>query len=50
MYEFSGGRGVTVPEATLGHNLGPEFTISTWMKHEAGGIIQQRKWAFRVGK
>ena len=32
-----------VPEAVLDHNLGPEFTISTWMKHEARTVDKHGK-------
>jgi len=34
VYEFDGSNGVIIPETVLSHNLGSEFTISTWMKHE----------------
>ena len=37
MHEFDGVEAgtVVVPEAVMPHNLGQEFTISTWMRHEA---------------
>ena len=37
MHEFDGVEAgtVVVPEAVMPHTLGQEFTISTWMRHEA---------------
>ena len=35
MYQFDGVKGVTVPESVLDHHLGEQFTIATWMRHEA---------------
>ena len=35
VYQFDGSNGAIIPESVLTHNLGSEFTISTWMKHEA---------------
>lgn len=35
VYEFDGTRGVVVPDQVISHHLGSEFTLSTWMKHEA---------------
>jgi len=37
VHEFDGVEAgtVVVPEAVMPHNLGQEFTISTWMRHEA---------------
>ena len=43
VYQFDGGRGVVVPESVLSHDLGPEFTISTWMKHEVRTADQHSK-------
>ena len=33
VYKFDGSRGVVVPPHLLGHDLGEEFTISTWLRH-----------------
>ena len=35
VYQFDGVKGVTVPESVLDHHLGEQFTIATWMRHEA---------------
>ena len=35
VYRFDGASAAAVPEAVLPHDLGKEFTISTWMRHEA---------------
>ena len=37
IYEFDGSTtAAVVPESTLNHTLGQRFSISLWMKHEAG--------------
>ena len=33
VYQFDGSSGAVVPSNLLSHDLGKEFTISTWMKH-----------------
>ena len=34
VYEFDGSQGVVVPEQLLDHDLGSQFTIATWMRHQ----------------
>jgi len=34
VYSFDGRGGVIVPETVMTHEIGPQFTISTWMKHK----------------
>jgi len=43
VYRFDGATAATVPEEVLPHNLGKEFTISTWMRHEAKSINKHAK-------
>lgn len=33
VYRFDGSRGVLVPQQVMEHDLGAEFTISTWLRH-----------------
>jgi len=35
VYSFNGQGGVIIPESVLSHELGPQFTVATWLKHEA---------------
>ena len=35
VYQFDGASGVTIPPAVLDHDLGEQFTIATWLRHEA---------------
>lgn len=34
VYQFDGQTGVRIPESVLGHRMGEQFTITTWMRHE----------------
>ena len=43
VYQFDGSRGVVLPDTLLTHHLGQEFTISTWMKHEARTTDKHQK-------
>ena len=43
VYQFDGVKGVVVPPSVLPHHLGPEFTISTWLKHEARSSDKHQK-------
>ena len=33
VYQFDGSEGALVPDTVLGHDLGEEFTVTTWMRH-----------------
>lgn len=35
MYEFDGTTGVKIPQEVIGHKFGDDFTVATWMRHEA---------------
>ena len=43
VYQFDGSSGAVVPSDLLSHDLGTEFTISTWMKHEARTTDKHQK-------
>ena len=43
VYRFDGSRGVLVPQQVMEHDLGAEFTISTWLKHEARSSNKHQK-------
>ena len=43
VYRFDGLTAATVPEEVLPHNIQKEFTISTWMRHEAKGADKHAK-------
>ena len=42
-YRFDGSNGLVIPESVASHNLGSEFTIATWMKHEAKASDKHHK-------
>jgi len=35
VYQFDGQTGVRVPDSVISHKLGEQFTVTTWMRHEA---------------